>query len=303
MINYTKSMCMAGFASQELVPELPPLRFKDLPFSANANFGPFAVLIAKAYKNRTSSAIIWNTIDCLEQSILEQINQQSQVPIFPIGPLHMLSPVVSSTSVIKEDKACISWLDKQPHKSVIYVSSLGSIASLSEKEACETAWGLANSGQRFLWVIRPGSIQGLDWIELLPEGFHNAVGERGCIVRWAPQKEVLAHRAVGGFWSHCGWNSTLESLAEGVPMICWPCFGDQRVNARYVSHVWRVGLELEELERGEIERAIRRLILDDEGNEMRARAKEFKDKFEVSAKKGGSSYESLNELVNFIMSF
>ena len=120
-------------------------------------------------------------------------------------------------------------------------------------------------------------------------------------MRWAPQKDVLAHPAVGGFWSHCGWNSTLESMAEGVPMICKPWFSDQRVNTRYVSHVWRVGIELEELERGEIERAVRTLMLDDEGKETRKRAKELKNEIEACTREGGSSYNALNQLVNFIM--
>ena len=292
----------SGQFSHDLVPGLSPLRFKDLPLSPSPDFQKVSQLVTKAYGNRTSQAIIWNTANCLEESVLEKIQQQCQVPIFPIGPIHMLAPPISS-ALIEEDRSCISWLDRQPRNSVIYASNFGSLASLGEEEVREIAWGLANSGQRFLWVIRPGSIRGSDWIELLPEGFHNAVGERVCIVKWVPQKDVLAHRAVGGFWSHCGWNSTLESLAAGVPMICKPCFSDQYVNARYASHVWRVGLELEKLERGEIERAIRRMILDDEGNEMRARAKEFKDKFEESIRKGGSSYESFDEIVNLIMSY
>ena len=284
------------------MPELHPLRFKDLPFSLTANFGKFAELVAKVYRNRTSSAIIWNTMKSLEESALEQIQGQSQVPIFPIGPLHMIVPANISSSLIEEDRACLSWLDKQPQRSVIYVSSLGSLAVVNEEEVAEIAWGLANSKQPFLWVIRPGSILGSDWIELLPTGFQDSVGGRGCIVRWAPQREVLAHPSVGGFWSHCGWNSTLESIGGGVPIICKPHFSDQRVNARYVSYVWRVGLELEKLERGEIERAVRRLILDDEGKEMRERVKELKEKFEVCTRKDGSSYNSLNELVTFIMS-
>ncbi|PON80941.1 hypothetical protein TorRG33x02_232740, partial [Trema orientale] len=292
-----------GSVSHDLVPELHPLRFKDLPVTVSASVGKFAEVVTKGYGNRTSSAIIWNTTKCLEESTLYQIQEQSPVPIFPIGPLNMIVPANISSGLIKEDRSCISWLDKQPHKSVIYVSSLGSLAALSEGELAEIAWGLANSKQPFLWVVRPGSVHGSDWIELLPKEFQDVVGDKGCIVRWAPQREVLAHPAVGGFWSHCGWNSTLESIGEGVPMICKPCFGDQRVNARYVSYVWGVGLELEELERGEIEKAVRRLIfLDDEGKEMRERVRELKEKFEVCTRKDGSSYNSLNELVNFIVS-
>jgi len=104
--------------------------------------------------------------------------------------------------------------------------------------------------------------------------------------------------------SHCGWNSTLESICEGVPMICRLCFGDQRVNARYVSHVWKLGLELEsELERGEIERTIRRLMVDEEEKEMRKRGKNLKERIKLCIKEGGSSNNSLNKLIEMIMSF
>ncbi|EXB30467.1 UDP-glycosyltransferase 76E2 [Morus notabilis] len=290
-----------GPFSHDLVPGLHPLRFKDLPFSPSPDFERFVRLIAIAYNKRTSSAIIWNTMTCLEQSTLDQVQQQSEVPVFPIGPIYKMAAANICSGLIKDDRSCLSWLDKQPHNSVIYVSSLGSLASIGEREVSEIASGLANSEQRFLWVIRPDSIRSSHWIELLPKGFQDVVGDKGCIVRWAPQREVLAHPAVGGFWSHCGWNSTLESITEGVPMICKPWFSDQRVNARYVSHVWRVGLELEELEREEIERVVRRLMLDDEGKEMRERAKELKEKIEVSTREGGSSCNYLDELINFIM--
>ncbi|KAL6275748.1 hypothetical protein ACE6H2_019349 [Prunus campanulata] len=283
------------------VAELHPLRFKDLPITIFDTVENYSKLLAIANNVRTSSAIIWNTLDCLEQSSLAKVQQQCQVPIFSIGPLHKIATVASS-SLLEEDTGCVAWLDKQSHNSVIYVS-LGSLASISEKELAEMAWGLINSRQPFLWVIRPGSICGSHWIELLPQGFLEAVGERSCIVKWAPQMEVLVHGAVGGFWSHCGWNSTLESISEGVPMLCRPCFSDQKVNARYVSEVWKIGIQLEnELERGEIERAVRKLLVDDDGKGMRVRAKELKEKIEVSLK-GGSTYHFLNELVELLRSF
>ena len=251
----------------------------------------------------SSSAVIWNTTDCLERSSLACIQQQWEVPNLPIGPMHKLGPASPSSSLLKEDTNCMAWLGKQTKNSVIYVS-LGSIASMNEKELAEMAWGLANSQKPFLWVVRPDSSTNGKRNKVLSQFYKETVGERGCIVNWAPQKEVLAHSAVGGFLSHCGWNSTLESICEGIPMICKPCFGDQRVNARYVSHVWRVGLELEnELERGEIEKAIRRLMAGKEGEAMRERAKNLKEEVELCIKECGSSSNSLNKLVEMIMSF
>lgn len=285
----------------ELVPGLLPLRFKDLLLSKAQNIDALLHLIATTGNVRTSSAIICNSMDCLEQSSLSQLQQQCQVPVFLIGPIHKMAPACSS-SLLEEDTSCMTWLDKQIENSVIYVS-LGSVASVDEKELAEMAWGLANSGQPFLWVVRPNAVRGSECSGLFPYGFKEMVGERGCIVKWAPQKKVLAHSAVGGFWSHCGWNSTLESISEGVPMICRPFLGDQGINSRYVSHVWRVGLELEnDLERGEIKRTIKRLMVGKEGDEMRQRALDMKAKAQLCIREGGSSYDSLNELMNVIMS-
>lgn len=208
-----------------------------------------------------------------------------------------------STSFLEEDQSCIAWLDKQASNSVLYVS-LGSLVSIDHQELTETAWGLANSGQPFLWVVRPTSVIGSQWDEHLPEGFKTIVGERGMIVKWAPQKEVLAHKAVGGFWSHCGWNSTLESICEGVPIICRPFCGEQKINAMLLTCVWKVGLEVENvLERGSIERTIRRLMVGIEGKEIRQRMLDMKEKSEACTKEGGSSYESLNKLTELIDSF
>ncbi|KAF4377426.1 hypothetical protein G4B88_026379 [Cannabis sativa] len=285
------------------VPELQPLRFKDLPFSNFTDSDGLLQLISEAHKTRTSSAIIWNTAKCLEQTQLAQLGQGYHIPFFPIGPMHKMVPP-SCNNVLEEDHKCISWLDKQTDKSVIYVS-LGSIAFMDEKEIVEMAWGLANSKQPFLWVVRTDSGIDEDVIKKLPESFEETVGERGCTVNWAPQKEVLAHRAVGGFWSHCGWNSTIESVSEGVPMICQSYFGDQKVNARHLSQVLGVGIQWEnKLERGEVvqvEIVIRRLMVDEEGKVIRHKAKELKEKIELSIRQGGSSSSSLNDLVNHIL--
>ncbi|XP_057474113.1 UDP-glucose iridoid glucosyltransferase-like [Actinidia eriantha] len=286
---------------QELVPQFYPLRFKDLPLGISKSLESILQLLSIVCIIRTSSAIIWNTMDYLEHPALEKLRQDHQIPIFSIGPLFKFASTTSS-SLLEQDSNCIPWLNKQAPNSVLYIS-LGSLVSVNERELAEMAWGLANSGQPFLWVVRPGSVLGSKWIELLPEGFEEVIGERGLIVKWAPQREVLAHGAVGGFWSHCGWNSTMESFCEGVPMICSPNKGDQKVNARFVSYVWKVGLELENgLERREIETVIRKLMLDKEGGEIRQRAADLKEKVELCVKKGGSSYNSLNDLAEYILS-
>ncbi|KAG7036960.1 UDP-glucose iridoid glucosyltransferase, partial [Cucurbita argyrosperma subsp. argyrosperma] len=293
---------------QDPAPELHPLRFKDLPISLTTGFTKYPTLVKGMYNLETpikAEAIIWNTMEWLEESTVSQIKTKSTtVPVFFIGPLHRI--VSARTSVLNEDFNCLQWLDEQADGSVVYVA-IGSIASLGEKELGEMAWGLANSQQPFLWVVQPGAVRGSEWIEALPDGFLEAVGGRGCVVKWAPQKEVLAHRAVGGFWSHCGWNSSMESLSEGVPMLCSPCFGDQKVNARYLSHVWRVGLQLENgLERGEIENGIKRLMDEEQGREIRDRAKHFKEKIEAHVKVEEdqcSSRTHLKDLVSLLSSF
>ncbi|KAM0051265.1 putative UDP-glucuronosyl/UDP-glucosyltransferase [Helianthus debilis subsp. tardiflorus] len=283
---------------QEIVPELKPLRYKDLPF-INLPIQD-AIESANMITPKTPpSAFIWNTLEFLELSALTQIRQQYQVPIFTIGPLHKTAPT-PSTSFLEEDIGCITWLDKQEPKSVIYVS-LGSIANMDQKLATEMACGLVNSNQPFLWVVRPGSVQGYEWVEFLEEGLVAEIKVRGLIVKWAPQKEVLSHKAVGGFWSHCGWNSTLESVSEGVPMLCQPFSVDQLMNARYLSFVWKMGIEIV-VEKREIEGAIRRLLVDKEGEEMRQRAMEMQEKVKLATSHGGSTQNSLYNLVEFIWS-
>ncbi|KAK4441096.1 UDP-glucose iridoid glucosyltransferase [Sesamum alatum] len=258
------------------IPEVHPLRFKDLPLPASMEI-PQVVL---DFQHTTSA-----TLD----------------DFFSIGPFHKMAPAIP-TSLLEEENICLSWLDKQAPNSVIYVS-LGSLAIIDEKALTELAWGLAKSEQPFLWVVRPSLVNGSDAMESLPEDLIKTTQERGLVVKWAPQKKVLAHPAVGGFFTHCGWNSTLESICEGVPLICMPCFADQMVNARYLTYVWRVGIELENGRERTIEKAIRTMMVSEEGEVMRQRAFHMKREIERSMNEGGSSYESLNCLAVYLLSY
>ncbi|KAL8531124.1 hypothetical protein ACS0TY_007947 [Phlomoides rotata] len=285
---------------EDQVPRVHPLKFKDLPLPATEQISETIQHFTRSYMDiRSSSAIIWNTMDMLDRTPLQKLHHR--LPFFPIGPLHKIAPSLP-TSLTHEDTNCLSWLNKQAPNSVIYVS-LGSLATIDKNDIVEMAWGLANSGHPFLWVVRVSLVNGPDCVDCLPENFNETTKGRGCIVRWAPQKKVLAHDSVGGFLSHCGWNSTLESMSEGVPMICGPRFSDQLVNARYLVSEWKVGLELESLDRVCIEGAIRKVLVGKDGKGMRERAMKMKQEIEVGIKKGGSSHKALDDLVNFITSF
>ncbi|KAF3447791.1 hypothetical protein FNV43_RR08495 [Rhamnella rubrinervis] len=136
--------------------------------------------------------------------------------------------------------------DSQPLKSVMYVS-IGSVAIMTRDELVEFWYGLVNSRKRFLWVIRPDLYKEAEDGKNVPEELLEETKKRGYVVGWAPQEEVLEHPAVGGFLTHSGWNSTMESLVAGVPMICWPRQADQPVNSRYVSEVWKIGLDMNDV--------------------------------------------------------
>ncbi|XP_052185681.1 UDP-glycosyltransferase 76B1-like isoform X3 [Diospyros lotus] len=289
---------------EEAVPELPPLQIRDLPtLKPHDSQGRYSFIVAMIEQFKTSSGIIWNSFEELEPPSMTKFRRDFPVPSFPVGPFQKNFPA-SSSSLLPPDRSCISWLDAQHPKSVLYVS-FGSIAAIDEGQFLEMAWGLESSAQPFLWVIRPGLVGGWEWPGPLPSGFMERTGGRGHVVKWAPQQEVLGHGAIGGFWTHSGWNSTMESICEGVPMMCSPFFGDQMTNARYVKDVWRNGLvfEPDEMKRGEVEETIRRLMAEKEGEDMRERALWLKEKVELSLSQGGSSHHSLESLVTYILSF
>lgn len=299
-----------GFYSDDLdsrgedpVLELPPLRVKDVRAIHVQSLDFVMKIISNIVEGtKTASGLIFNTFQDLEEPYLANFHDPFRVPTFLIGPFHKFFSAASS-SLLTPDRSSITWLDTQKLNSVLYVS-FGSGATMDEKSVREVAWGLADSKQPFLWVVRPGLVQRTEWLESLPNEFMEVVSQRGYIVKWAPQQEVLSHPAVGGFWTHSGWNSILESICEGVPMICSSFAGDQNVNSRYINDAWKLGIKLEHgFEREEIESAIRKLMLDKEGQEIRERALCLKEKVDVSLKTDGFSSQSLNALSDLISSF
>ena len=249
---------------------------------------------------------ILNTAYELERKSLDAISQK--IPVYPIGPMLLMSTPPQTTIVRDtialwaEDRECIAWLDTALPSSVIFVS-FGSLVNSTVDQVKEIAEGLEASEQPFLWVIRSNAIEGHSWSGVLPEGFVERMKGRGLIISWAPQLEVLSHPSVGGFITHCGWNSITENLSTGcIPMLCWPQLAEQRLNARIVVDNWRVGLEIA-VEYGNIvkataiQRAVRELMQGDTGKEIKKRTLVLKEVVAQCVQEGGSSQRYLQSLV------
>jgi coniferyl-alcohol glucosyltransferase len=255
--------------------------------------------------------ILLNTWEDLDRRSVDALRSIANVPIYPIGPLTKAAePEVTDTELME-------WLDKQPGESVLYVS-FGSGGTLSGEQLTELAWGLEMSQQRFVWVVRPpvrghadasffssgnGASNGAV-ADFLPDGFMDKTRNLGLIVpMWAPQMKILSHPSVGGFLSHCGWNSTLESLVNGVPIIVWPLYAEQRMNATFLAEELGVAVRpkvlptKEVVRREEIEEMVRSVMELERGKGMRERVKELKVGAEKALSKGGSSYNSLCEMI------
>ena len=288
------------------------LRIRDLPSFCQARNTADPNL--QQVKNMTrqsprAHAIILNTFEDLEGLVLSHIRTKCP-KTYTIGPLHAIlkSKLESKTTLLQSlspnslfevDKSCMVWLDAQPLKAVIYVS-FGSITVMTKDELMEFWYGLVNSKKRFLWAIRHDLVTQKDGEGQIPLELIEGTKDRGYMVDWVPQEEVLAHQAIGGFLTHSGWNSTLESIVAGVPMICWPYFADQQTNSRFVSEVWKLGMDMKDVcDRVIVEKMVnhlmeeRREIFMKSATEMARLAKE-------SVSEGGSSYNNLDHLIKDI---
>ncbi|RVW82557.1 UDP-glycosyltransferase 92A1 [Vitis vinifera] len=208
---------------------------------------------------------------------------------------------------------CLDWLDKHPQSSVLYIS-FGSQNTISPSQMMELALGLEDSGKPFIWVIRPPvgfDIKGEFRAEWLPENFEQRMAEsnQGLIVhKWAPQLEILSHKSTGVFVSHCGWNSVMESLCVGVPIIGWPLAAEQCYNSKMLTEDMGVALELTRgrqgaLERKEVKRVIE-LVMDSKGKgeEMKKKATEIGEKIRDAMREGGSSLKAMDDFVSTMLS-
>uniref|UniRef100_A0ACD5Z611 Uncharacterized protein n=1 Tax=Avena sativa TaxID=4498 RepID=A0ACD5Z611_AVESA len=255
---------------------------------------------------RTADGAVVNTFLDLEDKFVACYQAALGKPVWTLGPFCL------QNRDEKEDTAITAWLDKQAPDSVVYVS-FGSVARKLPRQLFEVGQGLEDSSKPFLWVVKESELA-LPEVRVWLEALEARTAGRGLVVRgWAPQLAILSHRAVGGFVTHGGWNSVLESIAHGVPVVTWPHFADQFLNEQLAVDVLRVGLPIgittpvmildddvaAPVLRGDIARAVAALMDGgEEAEERRRKAKEYSAKARVAMEEGGDSYEKLTQLID-----
>lgn len=210
-----------------------------------------------------------------------------------------------------DEHECLKWLDTKKPKSVVYIC-FGSLAEVSTSQLQEIAMGLEASGQDFIWVVRrTNEDKNEEW---LPYEFEKRMEGKGLIIRgWAPQMLILDHEAIGAFVTHCGWNSTLEGISYGVPMVTWPVFAEQFYNERLVTEFLKTGIAVgakkwnrtveASVKCEDIKEAITRVMIGEEALELRSRAKKMKELARQAVEVGGSSYCATYSLIQELASY
>ncbi|WJZ80928.1 hypothetical protein VitviT2T_000796 [Vitis vinifera] len=293
-----------------LLPGLPPLNFPDLPTFVKfpESYPAYLTMKLSQYSNL-------DNVDWVIGNSFEELEGEAAKSISELWPGMLVGPMVPSAYLdgrIDGDKGygaslwkplsdkCIKWLEKKAPQSVVYVS-FGSMVSLSAKQMEEIAWGLKASGQHFLWVVKESERS------KLPEGFIDSAEEQGLIVTWCNQLEMLAHEAIGCFVSHCGWNSTLEGLSLGVPMVGVPQWTDQHTDAKFVEEIWEVGVRAKEDElgivrRGELLMCLKEVMVGKRSEEIKRNAGKWRRLAKEAISEGGSSDQCINQFVEQLMS-
>jgi hypothetical protein len=284
------------------------IRLRDLPsFVRTTDPNDFIFKYCLECTGRASegSAVIFHTFDVLEQEVLNAL--YSMFPrVYTIGPLQLLLNQIQEVylssigcNLWKEEVECLQWLDSNKPKSVIYVN-FGSITPVRKEQLVGFGMGLAKSGHPFLWIIRPDMVTGDSAI--LPPEFTEETKERSFICSWCPQEEVPNHPSIGGFLTHSGWGSTIESISSGVPMLCWPFFGDQQTNCRYTCSEWGIGMAIDNnVKRDKVEKLVRELMEGEKGKSMKKKAMEWKKLAEEANGPSGSSSMNLDKLVKEVL--
>ncbi|XP_014496190.1 UDP-glycosyltransferase 73C2-like [Vigna radiata var. radiata] len=275
------------------------------------------------YADMKSYGAIINTFEELEKAYVRDYKKARNDKLWCFGPVSLcnkdsLDKAERGKQASINESHCLKWLDLQQPKSVVYVC-FGSLCNLIPSQLVELALALEDTKRPFVWVIREGSqFQELEkWIS--EEGFEERMKGRGLIIGgWAPQVIILSHPSIGGFLTHCGWNSTLEAISAGVPLVTWPLFADQFLNGKLVTDVLKIGVSVgvevplkwgEEEKTGvmvkkdDIKRAIC-MVMDEDGEESKERRErvcKLSDMGNRAVEEGGSSHLDVTLLIQDIM--
>ncbi|KAG7567386.1 UDP-glucuronosyl/UDP-glucosyltransferase [Arabidopsis thaliana x Arabidopsis arenosa] len=294
------------------LPALPLLEVRDLPTlmlpSHGANFNTLMAEFVECLKH--VKWVLANSFYELESDVIESMFDLK--PIIPIGPL--VSPFLlgadedkaldgKNLDMWKADDYCMEWLDKQARSSVVYIS-FGSILKSSENQVETIATALKNRGVPFLWVIRPKKkAENVNVLQkMVKEG-------QGVVIEWGQQEKILRHVAISCFVTHCGWNSTIETVVTGVPILAYPTWFDQPLNARLLVDMFGIGVRMSndvvdgELKVAEVESCIEAVTNGPAAVNMRRRAAELKQAARSAMAPGGSSDRNLDVFINDIKIF
>ncbi|KAJ0014826.1 hypothetical protein Pint_21645 [Pistacia integerrima] len=297
-----------GYGDMIKLPWLPSLRSCDLPsFSLPSDKYPHALESfqeqMEVLHEESNPKILINTFDALESEALIAIDKFNMIAVGPLIPSAFLDG--KDPYLFRGSNDYIEWLNSKPKSSVVYVS-FGSLIVLEKQQMEEIARGLLASAHPFLWVIRENQNEEEDKEEdkLMNCRSREELEQQGMIVPWCSQVEVLSNPAIGCFVMHCGWNSTLESLACGVPVVAFPQWTDQATNAKLIENIWKTGVRVSKNEEGiaksgEIKRCLE-LVMGEgaKREELTENAKKWRDLAREAANEGGSSDTNLKAFVN-----
>lgn len=283
---------------------------------------PISKIIENGTKTEEESyGIVVNSFKELEPAYVEHYRSKVGRKAWHIGPVSLCNKDIKDKAQrgnnndknVSREKRCLDWLSNKEPKSVVYVC-FGTLSLLSDDQLQELATGLESCGQDFIWVVKDDERENEEW---MPEGFDTAIEERRLIIKgWAPQVVILEHESVGGFLTHCGWNSLLEAVTAGVPMITWPISSEQFDNEKLVTEILKIGVSVGVQEwskrtdvekrclvrRENISKAVKEVMAGEEGMEMRNRVATLSGEAKKAVEMGGSSYNDLNSLLEELRS-
>ncbi|KNA20575.1 hypothetical protein SOVF_051160 [Spinacia oleracea] len=276
------------------------------------------MLIRSRESELKSYGVIVNSFYELEPHYADIYRKEQERRAWNIGPVSMCNKSIEDKAhrgkqASTNEHECLKWLNFKKPDSVIYIC-FGSLANFIGPQLHEIAMALEASGQEFIWVVRTHNDKKSE--EWLPPKFEQQMEGKGLIIRgWAPQLLILEHEAIGAFVTHCGWNSTLEGISSGVPMVTWPIFAEQFYNEKLVTQILKTGVPVRAkkwsrmpsieylIKQDAIQKALTEIMVGKEAEEKRNTAKKLKEMAWKAVAEGGSSYSDLSALINELQGY